>query len=135
MIELKKKRKFSFNFGINQIGCLHIKKSYNNLFLTLTDLKGYVVCCKTFGTLYQNEPPKKQRKGPLAMGLMFNSILPFFAIYNLKFVVIFCRIRITSQIHHLVKLLKAEKIIIKRISVIRRLSYNQGMRGRRVRKI
>jgi ribosomal protein S11 len=89
MLKEYKKKKTNFFFGFDPLkkeGCLFVKKSYNNLFITLTDFNKHVICCKTSGAILKNKlkSSKRQRKSPQTLNLIIEKLLNYLNLYNIR---------------------------------------------------
>jgi hypothetical protein len=81
-MEYKKKKNFFFGKLARPIGRIFMRKAYNNMFFTFTDLKSKVVCCKSSKSIV-GKGPKRRRTAPHTIEPVISSLSPFFNLYNL----------------------------------------------------
>jgi hypothetical protein len=133
-MEYKKKKKFFFGSrATGPIGRLYMKKVYNNMFFTLTDLKGSVICCKSSKAML-GWGPKKRRTAPHTIEIIIYGLSPYFTLYNLYGVQIFFKNRFSSHFRYLLNVLKVYNLAITKFKVCRPLVFHKGIRGRRLQK-
>src|SRR5690606_23509581 len=110
----KKKRIFFFGRrAIGPVARIYMKKVYNNMFFTLTDLRGKVICCKTSKALL-GRGPKRRRTAPHTIELIIQHISPFFTLYSLRGIQIFFKNRLSSHFRYLIKVLTTYNLKITR---------------------
>jgi ribosomal protein S11 len=132
-MEYKKKKNFFFGRSARPIGRVFMRKAYNNMFFTLTDLKSKVVCCKSSKSIV-GKGPKRRRTAPHAIEPAIAAMSPFFNLYNLWGVQIFFKTRYSSHFRYLISALQACGVKIRLLKLARPLAFHKGVRGRRLRK-
>lgn len=132
-MEYKKKKNFYFGRLNRFIGRIHMKKVYNNIFFTLTDLRNRVICCKTSKAVL-GKGPKRRRTAPHSIELVISTMHSYFTLYNLWGVQIYFKNRYSSHFRYLINALQLCNLIIRRFKVRRPLAFTKGIRGRRLRK-
>lgn len=106
MINIKKKFNFRGSFG----NLLYFKK-YSNLFLVLLDRRERHVLTLTSG-FCKSGRTRKQKVAPLNVIIMIKKLKTYLDSYNVKFVCLTIRQRMTYHFHNLKRLLKLFNIKI-----------------------
>jgi ribosomal protein S11 len=130
----KIKKNKNFFFGLeNNIAKIYIKKTYSNIFVTLTDLNNKVIICKTSGSsdIYKN---KRKKKISQAVEKIVYNINNFLKLYEIKYVEIILKMKIKSHIYILLEKLNYFGIIIMSICSLKILPHN-GVKGRNERRL
>lgn len=128
------KKKVYFNFGIGGgKACIHLSKTHSNVFLTLTDLRNKVVKCKTSGNSGITGS-KRRKKVPLAIESIVQALLPTLTLYNILYIKIILKMRISSYYYTLLKELQYHGISIIGVVLRRKIAFN-GVRGRKLRRV
>ena len=106
--------KLHFKFGDkdNRTAKLYLRKTWSNIFITLTDLRNKVIICKTSGNC--NISHSKRRK-KIAMAI--ETIIKYLydesiSLFNIKNIEIILKMRVRSHLYTLLKRLKYYKINI-----------------------
>jgi len=107
----KTNKKFYFGEKKVNIGKIYIKKSYNNIFITLTDLKSKVILCKTAGSSIM-EQNKRRKNVPYTVNIIAAKIKTYLDIYKIQKIILLIRLRIKSFVYKLISKLKEFKIRI-----------------------
>ena len=82
--EVKKDKEFVFNFfDKGKIAFLFLKKNHSNFFMTLTDVRGKVIVCKTAASVIGKGENRRRRKSPLVIEHMISSLEEFFLLYEI----------------------------------------------------
>jgi ribosomal protein S11 len=132
-MEYKKKKNFFFGKAPRPIGRIYMRKAYNNMFFTLTDLNSKVVCSKSSKSII-GRGNKRRRTAPHTIEPIIGSMSPHFSLYNLQGVQIYFKTRYSSHYRYLINALQAHNLKIKQLKVCRPLAFHKGIRGRRLRK-
>lgn len=135
MMRVKVKKKNYFNLGNLKIkkAKVYLKRSYTNIFITLADLEGRVILCRTSGSSGISGSKRKKR-APQAIEMIVQNLLPVLKLYKIKSVEIILRSRISSYFHYLVKELNYYGIKILGFTIRRKVAHN-GVRGRKQRRV
>jgi ribosomal protein S11 len=122
------------NFKIKRnTGKLFIKRTYSNIFITLTDLNNKVIICKTSGSsdkIYN----KRKKKVPQAVDKIIFNIKNYFNLYNIKYIHIIIKMKIKSHIYNLLSKLNIYGIDVLSIKSRKKLAHN-GIKGRKLRRL
>jgi len=130
----KIKKNKIFSFGLNQdMAKIYIKKTYTNIFITLTDMDNKVVICKTSGSsdIYKN---KRKKKIAQAVEKIINNINNFLKLYKITKIHIILKMKIKAHIYILLEKLNYYGLIILSISSLKILPHN-GVKGRNLRRL
>lgn len=143
MIKKRKKKiyvykweKLHFNFGDkdNRTAKIYLRKSWSNIYLTLTDLSNKVIICKTSGNSKISES-KRRKKIAMAietiMKYLYNETILLFNIKNIEIVL---KMRVRSHLYTLIKRLKYYKVNIISIISKRKMAHN-GIRKKKLRRL
>lgn len=131
----KSVKKFQFGTTAVKIGNIYIKRKYNNIFITLTDLFHKVICCKSAGVCVQTKN-KRRKRIAFTVKLMVELLVFYLKKYNIKClnVITFIRMRGKGYLKKLIRTLKESKIKIKTI-VCKRVIAHNGVRGKNLRRL
>jgi ribosomal protein S11 len=128
-----KSRKRHFFFGKKKIGKLYIRRTFTNIFLTLTDLKNKVVICKTSGTSNISEN-KRRKRIPIAVEKIMVFIYFYIKLYKITSLHIVLKMRLKGHARNLFKRLNYYNINVLTIKSKRKIAHN-GVRGRKLRRL
>lgn len=137
---LKNKYKYKnwkdhFFFGNlkNKIGKIYIRRTYTNVFITLTDLNDKVIICKTSGSsdIYKN---KRRKRIAQAVEKIMLHIRKFIKLYNIVKLHVVLKMKVKSHVYTLINRLKYYGLSILSICSRRKLAHN-GVRGRNIRRL
>jgi len=127
-------RKEHFNFGeTNTVGLLYLKRSFSNVFLTLTDLDNKVILCLTAGSSGITGS-KRKKKVPQALETIVSQMSEFLKLYELTQVRIVLKMKMRAFFYTLVRELEFYGFEILGVKIRRRIAFN-GVRGRKLRRI
>ena len=142
---LKKKRrkvytykweKLHFDFGDknNKKAKIYLRKTWSNIFLTLTDLKDKVIICKTSGNSKVSDS-KRRKKIAMAIETIMKYLYDeCISLFNIKNIEIILKMRVRSHLYTLIKRLKYYKINILSIISKKKMAHN-GIRKKKIRKL
>jgi ribosomal protein S11 len=130
-----KKKKTHFFFGnlTNRIGKIYLRRTFSNVFITLTDLKNQVIICKTSGTSKISENKRRKRIAQAVETIMLH-IYKFIQLYKIVNLHLFLKMRVKSHVYTLIKVLTNYKLNIKKIILKRKIAHN-GVKGRNIRRL
>jgi ribosomal protein S11 len=126
-------KKAHFFFTKKGIGILILEKKHSNIFLTFTDLRDKVVICKTSGSSFAGFS-KKKKKSPQALEKIISCLMPYFVLYNIKYVKLYLTSRVTVHVYTLVRELSMKGVNIFSFHDRKNIPHN-GMRGRKMRRV
>lgn len=129
---LKKNKNFFFGLKKN-LAKIYIRKTYSNIFITLTDLRNKVVICKTSGSsdVFKN---KRRKRIAQAVDKIIQNINNYIKFYNITHIHLILKMRVKSHVYALVKNLYHYGIIILSICSRRIVAHN-GVKGRNLRRL
>ena len=113
--------------------CLFLKIKHSNIELTITDLKKKVVVCRTPASCGL-KITKRRKKAPHSVEPLVNNIILFFKRFDIRFVHLIIRNKITRHVRFLIKELLFYNLKVKSFTVLKKKSHN-GLRGRKLRRI
>lgn len=129
--------KLHYSFGDNKndrAAKIYLRKTWSNIFLTLTDLEDKVIICKTSGNSNISHS-KRRKKIAMAiekiMKLLYDETI---LLFNIRNITIILKMKVRSHLYTLIKRLKYYKINIVGIETKRRISHN-GVRKKKVRRV
>lgn len=125
-----------FNFGKNikyKIAKIYLRKTWSNIFLTLTDIKNKVIICKTSGTSKVSDN-KRRKKVSQAIEKIMIYIKYYLTLYKIKNISIILKMRVKSHLYVLIKRLKYYNINIINIISKKNIPHN-GIRKKKIRRI
>jgi ribosomal protein S11 len=125
-----------FNLGKkikNKIAKIYIKRTYTNIFITLTDLDNKVIICKTSGSS-DTILNKRRKKIPQAVEKIAAGINNYLKLYNITHIHLILKMRIKSHVYTLLSKLYSYGIIISSITSKRLIAHN-GVKGRNLRRL
>lgn len=124
-----------FNLGlINKTANIHIKRTYTNIFITLTDLDNKVIICVTSGSADNTITNRRRKKIALAVEKIVSTLNYFFKLYEIKFINIILKMKVRAHVYTLLSKLVYFGLIILTISSRKLLAHN-GVKGRRLRRL
>lgn len=128
--------KLHFRFGDkdNRIAKIYLKKTWSNIYLTLTDLKNKVIICKTSGNSKISES-KRRKKIAMAietiMKYLYNETI---VLFNIRNIIIILNMKVRSHLYTLIKRLRYYKINIISIISRKKIAHN-GIRKKKLRRV
>ena len=132
--KFKVKKEKNFNFGLlNNTAKIYIRRSYTNVFVTLTDLDNHVVVCKTSGSsdkIY-NKRRKKIAQAVEKIAAKLNQYLKLYEITNIHLVL---KMRVKAHVYTLLSKLHIYGLFILSLTSRRLLAHN-GVKGRNLRRL
>jgi ribosomal protein S11 len=127
-IKLAKKKTF-FLGDLEKSAKIHIKKSFSNIFITLTDLHDKVIICYSSGSAMA-VVSKKQKSSPYAVEAIVKKLLLHLRLYNIKSLQIILRLKVSSHVYFLIKELNFYGFTVSNILERKCLPHN-GVRSRK----
>src|ERR1044071_6999899 len=116
-----------------KIGKIYIKRSYSNIFVTLTDLNNQVIICKTSG-MCDDIPNRRRKRMPQAIEKIVYHLKDYFKKYKITHIHLILKMRVKAHVYTLIYKLKTYGIKI--LSIIsRRLIAHNGVKGRNLRRL
>jgi ribosomal protein S11 len=138
---LKKKfkiRKYkNFFFGknsINKMANIYIRRTYTNVFVTLTDMKNNVVICITSGSADRTLTNRRKKRIAQSVEQIVLAMNYFFKLYEIKALNIILKMRVKAHVYTLIHKLINLGLVILSISSRRLIAHN-GVKGRRLRRL
>lgn len=120
-------KKSTHNF-VNNIANLYIRRTWTNIFVTITDSKNKVLICKSSGMFIASKN-KRLKKAPQSLEIIVWEISKILKDKNINSVNLILKSRITQHIYTLVRELLYRNISVK--SFINKFSIPYGkLRGR-----
>lgn len=133
--EFKIKKDKNFILGTTNITAnIHIKRTYTNIFITLTDLNNNVIVCVTSGSADNTITNRRRKKIALAVEKIVSTLNYFFKLYEIKFVNVILKMKAKAHIYTLLSKLIYYGLIVLSISSRKILAHN-GVKGRRLRRL
>jgi len=128
------KRKQHFFFGeTGNYGCLYLRKSFSNIFVTFTDMNNKVIICKTSGNSGILDT-KRRKKNPQALEVIIKELMKVIKIYRIRFFRIIFKMRFNNYTYNFIRLIKLHGLIISQLEIHRSIAFN-GVRGRKLRRV
>jgi len=130
--KLKKEKNFFFGLT-NNTAKIYIRRTYTNVFVTLTDLNNKVVICKTSGSsdAIYNKRRKKIAQAVEKIALKLNQYLKLYEITNIHLVL---KMRIKAHVYTLLSKLHTYGLFILTMTSRRLIAHN-GVKGRNLRRL
>jgi ribosomal protein S11 len=127
------KNHFFFGNLKSKIAKIFIRRSYTNVFITLSDLNNKVIICKTSGSSdsYTN---KRRKRISQAVEKIMNGIKKVIKLYNIVKLHVILKMKVKSHVYTLLSRLKYYGLIILSICSKRKLAHN-GVKGRNIRRL
>jgi len=110
---MKLKAKKKFNFYRNTCN-LYLRKSFSNIFLTMTDKKGNVVKCASAGSSGMGRS-KRRKKAPQSIEKIMLSLKFYFNLYKIENVFLYFSARTSKIFYTLLKEIQYHGFNIRRI--------------------
>lgn len=82
MKKLKKKNIFDFGSSEHKLACLYLRKTFSNIFVTLTDLRHRTIVCKTSGSS-GIIGSKRRKRVPYALESIVKALVIYFKLYSI----------------------------------------------------
>lgn len=126
----KKESKFVL---LNNAAKIYLRRSYTNVFITLTDLEDKVIVCKTSG-MAGITGSKRRKNIPQAIENIVKVLHPYLKLYKIRNVTIVLKMRANVFFHYLQKELVYYNINILGYCMRRAVAFN-GVKGRKLRRV
>ena len=118
----------------NRTAKIYLRKTWSNIFLTLTDLKNRVIICKTSGNCKVSNS-KRRKKIAMAIEKIIKHLYDeSLLLFNIKNIEIILKMRVRSHLYTLIKRLKYYKINIISIISRKKIAHN-GIRKKKIRRL
>jgi ribosomal protein S11 len=123
-------KKPHFFFGRkDKKGKIFLKRSRSNYFITMTDIKGRVIRSYTTGSVVFGS--KRKCLSPYAIEGVFNKLVIFIKLYNLKKFDVIIKVLSPGHLYSLLKEMKKHNLIV--IALLNRLPLpHNGVRGQKI---
>ena len=138
---LKKKikvRKFKkFFFGVdqkNKIANIYIRRTYTNVFVTLTDMKNNVIICITSGSADRSLTNRRKKRIAQAVEQIVVAMNYFFKLYEIKALHVILKMKVKAHVYTLISKVLSLGLSILSLSSRRLIAHN-GVKGRRLRRL
>jgi ribosomal protein S11 len=94
-----KLKKFNFNtIGTDlKIAKIYIKRTYTNIFITLTDINNKVIICKTSGSSDKIYNKRKKKIAQAVEKIIFR-IKKYFKLYNIMFLHLILKMKVKAHV-------------------------------------
>lgn len=124
-----------FNFGGNdlKIAKIYIKRTYTNIFITLTDINNKVIICKTSGSSDKVYNKRKKKIAQAVEKIIFR-IKKYFKLYNIMFLHLVLKMKVKAHVYTLLNKLHIYGIKVLSIKSKKLLAHN-GVKGRNLRRL
>jgi ribosomal protein S11 len=133
--QFKIKKDKIFNFGlVNKVANIYIKRTYTNIFVTLTDLNNKVIVCVSSGSADNSISNRRRKKIALAVEKIILLLNHFFKLYEIKYVNVILKMKIKAHVYTLLTKLVYYGLIVLSISSRKIIAHN-GVKGRRLRRL
>jgi ribosomal protein S11 len=124
----------NFNFGDKyKVGKIYIKRTYTNIFITLTDINNKVIICRTSGSSEKIYNKRKKRIAQAVEKIIFR-IKKYIKLYNIMYLHIILKMKVKSHVYTLLSKLHSYGIKILSIKSKKLLAHN-GVKGRNLRRL
>jgi len=112
---------------------IYFRKTFSNIFITLTDLCSQTIVCKTSGCSGIKNS-KRAKKSPYAVENIVKELNIYFKLYNITNIFIILRMRVNTFFRFLLKELAYYGIKVDRLRISRRIAFN-GTRKRKLKRL
>ena len=128
--------KLHFKFGDkeNRTAKIYLRKTWSNIFLTLTDLKNRVIICKTSGNCKVSNSKRRKKIAMSIEKIIKHLYDESLLLFNIKNIEIILKMRVRSHLYTLIKRLKYYKINIISIISRKKIAHN-GIRKKKIRRL
>jgi ribosomal protein S11 len=133
----KKNYKKNFFFGTRLdiiMAKMYLRRSYTNIFLTLTDLNDKVITCITSGISDKTLQNKRRKKLAQTVEKIITVFKHIFDFYGIKYIQIVLKIKAKAHLYTLINRLNFYGLKILSITSRRLIAHN-GIKGRRLRRL
>jgi ribosomal protein S11 len=113
---------------------IHIKRTYTNIFVTLTDLNNNVIVCVTSGSADNTITNRRRKKIALAVEKIVSTLNYFLKLYEIKYLNIILKMKAKAHVYTLLSKLVYFGLVILSICSRKLLAHN-GVKGRRLRRL
>jgi len=116
-----------------KIAKIYIKRTYTNIFVTLTDLNNKVIICKTSGSSDKIYNKRKKRIAQAVEKIVLK-LKKYFKLYNIMYVHIILKMKIKAHVYTLLSKLHLYGLKILSIKSKKLIAHN-GVKGRNLRRL
>jgi ribosomal protein S11 len=129
----KKKTHFFFGNYVKKVGKLYIRRTFTNVFITLTDLNNKVIVCQTSGSsdIYEN---KRRKRISQAVEKIMVHINKYIKLYKLSFFHVVLKMKVKSHVYTMLSKLSFYGLGVLSLNIRRSIAHN-GVRGRNLRRL
>lgn len=132
--KIKKNKNFNLGLENSKTANIYIKRTYTNIFVTLTDLENKVIVCVTSGSADNTISNRRRKKIALAVEKIVSTLNYFLKLYEIKFINIILKMKVKAHVYNLLSKLIYYGLVILSICSRKILAHN-GVKGRRLRRL
>lgn len=135
--KFNKKKNFFLDIDIDDVkqraAKLYIRKTFSNIFITITDLNDKVIICRSSGS---SDTSNNKRRKTIAQAVerIVYYIVKFLNLYNIKYLHLILKMRIKAHVFTLLTRLNYYGFEILSIISRRKIAHN-GVRGKSLRRL
>jgi ribosomal protein S11 len=134
MLKYKYLKIKNFNLGNKQkVAKIFIKRTYTNIFVTLTDLNNKVIICKNSGSSDKIYNKRKKRIAQAIEKIVLR-LKKYFKLYDIQLIHLIVKMKVKSHIYTLLSKLHLYGIKILSIKSKKIIAHN-GVKGRNLRRL
>jgi len=133
LFKIKKDKTFFFGTTINTAN-IHIRRTYTNIFVTLTDLNNNVIACVTSGSADNTVLNRRKKRIALTVEKIVTVLNSFFKLYEIKYIYIILKMKVKAHVYTLLSKLVYYGLVVLSICSRKLLAHN-GVKGRRLRRL
>jgi ribosomal protein S11 len=132
--EIRQNKTFIFGDLKHKKANIYIRRTYTNVFVTLTDLNNNVVICITSGSADKAVTNRRKKRIAQAVEEIIKCMRVFLNTYEIRFLNVILKMRVKGHVYTLISKLREAGLIILNISSRRLIAHN-GVKGRRLRRL
>lgn len=133
--KIKKFKNFFFGSDLNKkIANIYIRRTYTNIFITLTDLQNNVVICITSGSADKKLRNRRKKKIAQTVEKIVFAMNYFFKLYEIKAFNIILKMKVKAHVYTLISKLTYLGLIVLSISSRKLIAHN-GVKGKKLRRL
>ena len=129
-MKVKPKNKFVFGKGSCRF---YLRKTYSNIFVTMTDLKGNVIKCTTSGSAGVGKS-KRRKKAPQSFENIVLTLKSSLQLYKVNKIFLYLSCRVSRLVYSLIKEIQYHGFVIRGVVLRHRVAHN-GVKGRKLRRV
>jgi ribosomal protein S11 len=128
-------KKFFFGLDLkNKIANIYIRRTYTNVFVTLTDMKNNVIICITSGSADKSLTNRRKKRIAQAVEQIVIAMNYFFKLYEIKSLHVILKMKVKAHVYTLISKVLGLGLSILSLSSRRLIAHN-GVKGRRLRRL